>query len=112
MRLTTASVSWRTGMAAPASRVAANLSGTAGRREVLRLSLLEHDLFRKPVPTFRDHALDRQASIISGAALHSAATTGQHPVLPFSRTPATIFSTFDAETKRAMYQRWSHSTTT
>jgi hypothetical protein len=35
----------------------------------LAVILIEHDLFRKPIPTFRDHALARERRKIAGRAL-------------------------------------------
>src|SRR6476660_1944404 len=41
--------------------------------------LLEHDLFRKPVPTFRDHALIYHTSITARRPVQSADGAGRVP---------------------------------
>src|ERR1700726_1196034 len=70
---TTARGSAPAGVVAKAATAARRAGNTA--RVILKIStpraslLLEHDLFRKPVPTFRDHALAGADNLIMRGAI-------------------------------------------
>jgi hypothetical protein len=77
---------YNAGVAAASNSYPAIVSFARDRRRPMREGLLlEHDLVRKPVPTFRDHALvSKAASLLAGAGAQAwtAARDSWHALRP------------------------------
>src|SRR5690349_8173153 len=61
------------------SAIAGSANCASEKFVCMRILLLEHDLYRKPVPTFRDHAL--------GARVHASGSEDSFRVEPLFHPP-------------------------